>query len=114
MFCGGVDHYIRDCQVAAQYIQQGKIARNHENKLVLPDGHFVPRSLPGNTMWEHVDHYLSLQGQREYGRNQDPVAMNFLETPDKYVFEFDISPDEPAQSLEDLTEQQLWFTFCKS
>ena len=107
MFCGGLGHYVRDCPVAAQYIQHGKIVWNNENKLVLPDGRFVPRNLPGNTMRERVDYYLSPQGQRELGRNQDYVATNFLETPDEFIFEFDVSPDEPGQSPDELTEQYL-------
>ena len=98
MFCGGLGHYVCDCPVAAQYIQHGKIARNNENKLVLPDGRFVPWNLSGNTMRECVDYYLSLQGQRELGRNQDYVATNFLKTLDEFIFEFDVSPTSSLSS----------------
>ena len=107
MFCGGLGHYVRDCPVAAQYIQHGKITRNNENKLVLPDGRYVPRNLPGNTMRERVDYFLSPQGQRDIGRNQDYVAANFLETPNEFVFEFNLSPEHPEQSPDELTEQYL-------
>ena len=50
MFCSARDHYIKDCPVAAQYLQQGKVARNDAGRLVLPDGRYVPRSTPGRNM----------------------------------------------------------------
>ena len=105
MFCGAIGHYVRDCPVASQYIQQGKLVRNQENKLTLPNGSYIPRNTPGHTMRDRVDNYLSSQGQREPPRNQDYAAANFVETPDEYVFEVDVSPDDPAEDPEEIADR---------
>ncbi|KAF9642009.1 hypothetical protein BDM02DRAFT_3106174 [Thelephora ganbajun] len=42
MFCSGQGHYVHDCPIAAQYLQQGKVIRNRYRKLLLPNGHYIP------------------------------------------------------------------------
>ncbi|KAF9643508.1 hypothetical protein BDM02DRAFT_3063851, partial [Thelephora ganbajun] len=54
MFCSGQGHYVRDCPVAAQYLQQGKVIRNGYGKLSLPDGRYIPRNIPGKNMRERL------------------------------------------------------------
>ena len=92
MFCSGRDHYVRDCPIASQYLQQGKVVRNDVGRLVLPDGRYVPRSTPGRNMRERVDNLRASSGnQRRDGGNNDPVSTHFLEGPDEYIFSFDVS-----------------------
>ena len=119
MFCSGRDHYVRDCPVAAQYLQQGKVAKNDVGKLVLPDGRYVARSIPGRNMRERIDNLLASSGnQRQDGANHDTVSTHFLEGPDECVFSFDTSDFrrddttlEEVQTLEaqieSLREQQV-------
>ena len=79
MFCSGCEHYVRECPVAAQYLQQGKIAKNDAGKLVLPDGRYVPRNVPGRNMQERVDKISAITGEphametRDVGRVQGCV-----------------------------------------
>jgi hypothetical protein len=65
IFCGLSDHYINSCLVCAQYITDGKCKRNQDNKIVLPNGMFVPRAIPGIWIKERID---------EWHRRNTPVA----------------------------------------
>ena len=55
-FCGG-DHYIRDCELVADYARAGKCKRNNEGKVVLPTGAFMPRDIPGTLLRERFDEW---------------------------------------------------------
>ena len=55
-FCGA-EHYIRDCPLVLEYITAGKCRRNHEGKVVLSTGAYVPRDIPGNLLRERVDEW---------------------------------------------------------
>ena len=55
-FCNG-PHFIRDCKVVDEYITAGKCKRNHEGKVVLSTGAFVPRDIPGTLLRERVDEW---------------------------------------------------------
>ena len=54
--CGGV-HFIRECKVVDEYIANSKCKRNPEEKVVLPNGLFVPRSIPGEFLKDRIDEY---------------------------------------------------------
>ena len=91
MFCSGTDHFVRECPVAAQYLQQGKAIRNEYGRISLPDGSYPPRNTPGRNMRERLDNYwAAILGQD--GANSNVVSTNFLEGPDECVFTFDVSP----------------------
>jgi len=91
MFCSAHDHYVRDCPVVQQYIAQGKIRRNIDGKLVLPDNRgFLPRNLPGGNMRERLDHWWRTEGAR--GRNSNVVSANFLEGPEECIMAIDVVP----------------------
>ncbi len=47
-FCGGAGHFIRECEVVAEYNRAGKCKRSPEGKVVLPSGAMVPGNVPGN------------------------------------------------------------------
>lgn len=51
---GKPDCRTHNCPAAAEDLAAGRIRRNAENKIVLPNGTFVPRNLPGETMRDRV------------------------------------------------------------
>ncbi|KAJ7358010.1 hypothetical protein DFH08DRAFT_953210 [Mycena albidolilacea] len=54
-FCSEMGHFLRECNVAADYIRSGKCFRNADNRLVLPNGHFLPRNSLGRNLAEKFD-----------------------------------------------------------
>jgi hypothetical protein len=54
--CGGL-HFIRECKHVDEYVANGKCKRNSEEKVVLPNGLFVPRSVPGKVLKDRIDEY---------------------------------------------------------
>jgi hypothetical protein len=46
-FCSQSSHFTAQCLVCADYITNEKCKRNLEGKIVLPNGQFTPRSIPG-------------------------------------------------------------------
>ena len=56
-FCGGLDHFIRDCQIVAEFMRAGKCTRNVEGKVTLPSGAFVPREIPGRWLKDRIDEW---------------------------------------------------------
>ena len=69
-FCGGTRHFIRECEVVAEYNRTGKCKRNHEGKVVLPSGAMVPRNVPGNWLRDCVDEW--------HRRNPGQMALQML------------------------------------
>lgn len=57
-YCGDAGCQIRFCRHVEEDMKQGKIARNQEGKIVLANGAFVPRNIPGITMREDVGQIL--------------------------------------------------------
>ena len=93
VFCSSLQHLIRDCPTAAEYLKQGKIIRNNYGRLVLPHGYSPPRDTPGRNMKERIDHVWRAEGiQGKDTPKHDSVSANFLESPDECVFSFDASP----------------------
>ena len=95
MFCSAPDHYLRECPLVTQYIQQRKIMRNEAGKLTLLDGRFVPRNVPGRNMRERFDNYLAWRQRNPEGNQHQSVATNFFESNEEYAFEVEVTPDEP-------------------
>jgi hypothetical protein len=54
-FCDDPSHLIRDCQLAIQYIKDGKCTRDQYNRLVLPNGMNIPRHIMARTLRERFD-----------------------------------------------------------
>ena len=54
--CGGA-HFIRKCKVVDEYIANGKCKRNSKEKVVLPTGSFIPRSITGEFLKDRIDEY---------------------------------------------------------
>ena len=53
-YCGDAGCQVRFCRHAEEDIKEGRIARNGEGRIVLANGSFVPRNLPGLTMRDRV------------------------------------------------------------
>ena len=91
IFCSGTDHFVRDCHVAKQYLEAGKVIRNEYGKLSLPDGSF-PSRMVGRNMREKFDKYWIAQGiyGKEGSPSQDVAETHFLEGIDECVFTVDV------------------------
>jgi len=53
----GCDAFIRDCPAVEDYIKQGKCRRNHEGKVILSSGAFVPRDIQGEFLKDRIDEW---------------------------------------------------------
>jgi hypothetical protein len=56
-FCGGIGHFIRECEVVTEFIRVGKCKRSVDGKVVLPSGAMVPRSITGAWLRDRIDEY---------------------------------------------------------
>jgi hypothetical protein len=56
-FCGQTGHFIAQCLVCADYITNEKCKRNPEGKIVLPNGQYTPRSIPGQFIKDRIDEW---------------------------------------------------------
>jgi hypothetical protein len=56
-FCGGAGHFIRECDVVAEYTKAGKCKRSADGKVVLPSGAGISRTLAGSCLRERVDEW---------------------------------------------------------
>jgi hypothetical protein len=58
IFCGLSGHFISDCLVCQAYINDRKCKKNPEGKVVLPNGQFTPRNIPGHCIKDWIDEWL--------------------------------------------------------
>jgi hypothetical protein len=56
-FCGQTSHFIAQCLVCADYITNEKCKRNPEGKIVLPNGQYTPRSIPGRFIKDRINEW---------------------------------------------------------
>lgn len=56
-FCGEDTHFIARCPTAEQYMRDGKIRRDHENKVILLSGSYIPRTILGRWLKDRVDEW---------------------------------------------------------
>ena len=107
LFCGEPGHFVGECVVAEEYVNKGWIIRNEEWKLVLPNGNFLPRGVPGRTMKERLDTFYRHQGGPNRGNHEQTMSANFLEGIDDSVFTLDITPVEESREPESSTSTYL-------
>lgn len=105
-YCGTPGCRANTCPAAAEDLAAGKIRRNTEQKIILPGGSFVPRSLPGNCMRDRVNEWhrrnpgQTARGQLSYSvaDDYDPSSSLMVEVLDglsyngraaSYVYEQD-------------------------
>ena len=48
-------HFIANCPTADQYLHEGKVTHRLDRRLGLLNGHFVPRSIEGQWLKDHLD-----------------------------------------------------------
>jgi hypothetical protein len=56
-FCGQSGHFIAQCLVCADYITNKKCKRNPEGKIILLNGQYTPRSIPGRFIKDCIDEW---------------------------------------------------------
>jgi hypothetical protein len=57
IFCGLTGHFISECLTCQDYIAKGKCKKNAEGKVVLPNGQFTPRTIPGRFIKDRIDEW---------------------------------------------------------
>ncbi|KAF8220719.1 hypothetical protein L208DRAFT_1332202, partial [Tricholoma matsutake] len=58
IFCGLLGHFISDCLVCQMYINDGKCKKNAEGEVVLPNGQFMPRNIPGHCIKDCINEWI--------------------------------------------------------
>ncbi|KAG5639896.1 hypothetical protein DXG03_002544 [Asterophora parasitica] len=71
-FCGGTSHFMSGCPEVDRYIQEGRIHRNFDHKIVLPSGAFVPRNYKGIWFKDRIDAW--------HCRNPNNITTGWLST----------------------------------
>src|ERR1700678_1330778 len=56
IMCGG-KHGIHDCPIVDEFAKAGTCRRNHESKVVLPNGSFVPRYITGRYLADRIQEW---------------------------------------------------------
>ena len=108
-FCGVPGHFIRECEVVAEYTRSRKCKRGPDGRVVLPSGAVVPRSITGAWLRDHVDEWhrtnpgqLAAQMLSEVtveatALSNDAVGQAFISYPARYVNQFPgVSPESFA------------------
>jgi hypothetical protein len=107
-FCGQSGHFIAQCLVCADYITNKKCKRNPEEKIILPNGQYTPRSIPGRFIKDRIDEWHkrnpspSTSSSLMYEINpvvmssQTSVSTNMVSTSSTNVF----TADQPIATLE--------------
>ena len=84
-FCSFEGHFLSNCPVGLQYVQQGKILRSKKGVVSLPDSRSPLQVAPGRNLQERVDNYWSAQEARERDHNaRKRVSTCFLEHSDDH------------------------------
>jgi hypothetical protein len=91
-FCGEPGHFMHDCEVVNEYVQLGKCKHNHENRVVLPSGATVPRSVTGIWLCDHINKYHCLNP------NQQGAAQMLCEVASATGFAVMIQEEEEPSS----------------
>ena len=55
--CGNIGHFIDQCEIIAEFITAGKCKQNQDGKVILPQGNFVPRDIPGARLKDQINEY---------------------------------------------------------
>ena len=91
LFCGG-PHPIRKCATVDQYIKAGKCRRNHEGRIILSSGVWIPRDMPGSNFKERIDKW--------HRRNPGQLAAaSLIHTIDARILYNDEKPQDVYQLL---------------
>jgi hypothetical protein len=102
IFCGHPDHFISECLVREQYLADKKCKKDSEGKIVLPDGKWPTKAIPGRWIKERVDEWhrrnptsgSQTTSQMLYGISPSPVS---TPGPSHTGLTSRIIPAEPSQ-----------------
>jgi hypothetical protein len=92
IMCGG-KHGVFSCPIVEEFIKAGKCRRNHENKVVLPNGSFVPRNVPGRWLADRIDEW------HRQNPNQQGTTSTMIHTIESRVGQETSKPLVPYQPL---------------
>jgi hypothetical protein len=59
-FCGGVGHFIRECEAVEQLTKAGKVKRGLDGRVALSNGAQIPRNIAGAWMRDRVEEWHRL------------------------------------------------------
>jgi Aspartyl protease len=57
-FCGDANHFLKNCTVLSDYVNEGKCSRSQEGRVKLASSREIPMSSSGKTLWERIDNYI--------------------------------------------------------
>jgi hypothetical protein len=57
--CSEIGHGAKECEVTKEMIRLGKCIINNEGKIVLPNGHYIPRAITGKNLRERINEWHS-------------------------------------------------------
>ncbi|KAJ7235115.1 hypothetical protein C8J57DRAFT_1089163 [Mycena rebaudengoi] len=81
-YCSDLNHFINDCTLVLADINAGKCKRNADNRVVLPSGAFVPRTITGKDLRTRIEKWHELNpGQLAAAQLMVDVAVEHLSTP---------------------------------
>jgi hypothetical protein len=55
--CSEIGHGAKECEVTKEMIRLGKCIINADGKIVLPNGHYIPRAIPGKNLRERINEW---------------------------------------------------------
>ena len=56
-FCGELGHFGRECEVLKDYMKTGRAKRNDFDRVVLPNGQYIPAAITGPNMKARIDEW---------------------------------------------------------
>lgn len=57
--CSEIGHGAKECEVTKEMIRLGKCIINTDGKIVLPNGHYIPRAITGKNLRERINEWHS-------------------------------------------------------
>ncbi|KAJ6592939.1 hypothetical protein B0H19DRAFT_886796, partial [Mycena capillaripes] len=60
-FCSEDGHFMRACPTIEEYIKKGMCKRNQFNRIVLPNGMYIPRAITGKNFIEQIENWHKQQ-----------------------------------------------------
>ena len=74
-YCGHQGHIMRQCAVVDEDVNFNRCARNPEGRIVLPNGQFLPRTIPGATMRDRIEEWHKRNGSPPRGDSTATTSM---------------------------------------
>ncbi|EGO05144.1 hypothetical protein SERLA73DRAFT_68780 [Serpula lacrymans var. lacrymans S7.3] len=90
-----------------QYIRDGLCGKDKNGKIILPDGKWIPRTLPGKIMKEQIDNWHILNPGQKHNANPH-IATHLFEIKDAAVIQFELHPEvlESISKVEEIKDDE--------